>query len=269
MTQQLLSLLSQPYAQLAMAIIVFGSISAVLWRNSALAKFKNSSGVVSDFSPQVKSVSIFLLGVMALVIICQRLFPDFWGVWGWSADFFLTVVLGVIIFITTRNKMKVLSGILVLAIFLLSFISLPEAFLESKKVQETKNLELERQKEIQDSIVMIPINNDIDSLVAQQNQMEKYYGTFDVIVSKDTTVIFIPAYSILNIKIPYGTAIGIMDGNGYHYRYDGFIATPLDGGRASFGDGDMYYRVYYPIKINVTFLVRKKTREEIRIAMPK
>ena len=51
MTQQLLSLLSQPYAQLAMAIIVFGSISAVLWRNSSLFKFKNSGGIIICVDP--------------------------------------------------------------------------------------------------------------------------------------------------------------------------------------------------------------------------
>lgn len=253
----------------AMLMIVFYALVVFFLHRRLLPLSGTNPGHAENLN-NMRDSAIILTGAFMILAIFALLFPEIWDAWVFSKLYTITMILLVFTVLTWGNLYHEYVSYVFFGLVIISIgYGMHKSLEESKKVQETKNLELERRKEIQDSIVMIPINNDIDEIVVQQNQMEKYYGTFDAVVSKDTTVIFIPAYSILNIKIPYGTAIGIMDGNGYHYRYDGFIVTPLDGGRANFGNGDMYYRVYYPIKINVTFLVRKKTREEIRIAMPK
>lgn len=239
-------------------LLTLGSFALLAWIFWLVGKnLKIGSITLSD--KMIENV-LFFVTMLSIVIGIQTLFPEFWEKWGWSPNFWLVLVMSIVLYaniILKNNKIFiVILALLILSIAIKGII---------KSVDEIGQV---------DTYSTTPAHLDeVGEIMAQQNRMEEYYGTFHCTAGSDTSYLFVPAYSILNIKMPVGKKLSVTDGRGKHYLYDGYIVTMPDGSmprdeeKLQFGVGDMYYKICNPTTINVTYLVRKKNRVEIQEAL--
>lgn len=259
-----------PYVVLILAIIVLGIIHASMWKYSDFFEVTRSDGTIYDLKPTIKSVAILLLTLMALIITCQRLAPTFWNVWGWSGDFWLLLVLSIVTLIALHNGKSIVFFMAVIAVLILGVVTLPEAYSESKRIQNEALLGHDSNTNSNGKNAHL---SEVEEIMAQQDRMNEYYGTFKKTAGPDTSTLLIPSYSILNIIIPVGTKLSITNGNNKHYLYDGYDVTGEKGEKLTeeekpkFRKGNTFYKMCNPKTIDVTYIVSKMTKEQIQEAL--